>query len=162
MTEPEISFQYKQVIDDSNLQPASLYLGGKKVATESTVGEGFDIDAITENLAEGGNYSYFIRAQGSNGEDKYTVSSYLSPNNVQGFTADSDLSLIHILDTGRWILSRPGQAAARRRGLFSRGRRARQLALNGMIMDGERPGGYEMCIRDSAGGEPGTIQGDRP
>ena len=72
VTEPEISFQYKQVIDDSNLQPASLYLGGKKVATESTVGEGFDIDAITENLAEGGNYSYFIRAQDSNGEDKYT------------------------------------------------------------------------------------------
>ncbi|WP_138295043.1 RHS repeat-associated core domain-containing protein [Clostridium sp. BSD2780061688st1 E8] len=93
VTEPEISFQYKQVIDDSNLQPASLYLGGKKVATESTVGEGFDIDAITENLAEGGNYSYFIRAQGSNGEDKYTVSSYLSPNNVQGFTADSDIDV---------------------------------------------------------------------
>lgn len=81
------------MIDDSNLQPASLYLGGKKVATESTVGEGFDIDAITENLAEGGNYSYFIRAQGSNGEDKYTVSSYLSPNNVQGFTADSDIDV---------------------------------------------------------------------
>ncbi|WP_207670669.1 MULTISPECIES: hypothetical protein [unclassified Clostridium] len=48
----------------------------------------------------------------------------------------------YTVDTGRWILYRPGQAAARRRGLFSRGRRARQLALNGMIMDGERPGGY--------------------
>ena len=48
----------------------------------------------------------------------------------------------YTVDTGRWILYRPGQAAARRRGLFSRGGRARQLALNGMIMDGERPGGY--------------------